>query len=81
MKMMIIVLTAIILFYNYGNDNVDDIQRHLAAFTIVLSWAELITLVGKHPRLSTSNLYVVMFYQVSPSMTILVLSPQVPALL
>lgn len=27
-----------------------DLKRHIAAFTIVLSWGELITLIGKHPR-------------------------------
>ena len=27
-------------------------KRHLSAIAIVLSWAELITLVGKHPKLS-----------------------------
>jgi hypothetical protein len=31
---------------------------------IVLSWAELITLVGKHPKLTRYNIYVVMFYKV-----------------
>ena len=28
------------------------LKRHLSAIAIVLSWAELITLVGKHPKLS-----------------------------
>ena len=28
------------------------IKRHLAAVAIILSWAELITLVARHPRLS-----------------------------
>ena len=27
-----------------------DLKRNIAAFTIVLSWGELITLIGKHPR-------------------------------
>merc|ERR1712008_13260 len=31
------------------------------------SWAELITLVGKHPKLSRYNVYVVMFYKVLQS--------------
>ena len=65
-----IVLTSVILFYNssddgLGEDNEDDLRRHLAAIVIVLSWAELITLVGKHPKLTRYNIYVVMFYKVS----------------
>lgn len=62
-----IVLTCVILFHNNGddeNDNEDDLRRHLAAIVIVLSWAELITLVGKHPKLTRYNIYVVMFYKV-----------------
>ena len=41
-----------------------DLKRHLCAISIVLSWAELITLVGKHPKLTRYNVYVTMFYKV-----------------
>lgn len=40
------------------------IKRHFSAIAIILSWAELITLVGRHPRLSQYNIYVTMFYKV-----------------
>merc|ERR1719348_892865 len=39
-------------------------KRHLAAVSIVLSWATLITLVGRHPKLSRYNIYVTMFYKI-----------------
>merc|ERR1711997_1085925 len=40
------------------------LNRHLAAIAIVLSWAELITLIGRHPKLLHCNVYVTMFYRV-----------------
>lgn len=39
-------------------------KRHMAAIALVLSWAEFITLVGKHPKLTRYNVYVNMFYKV-----------------
>lgn len=41
-----------------------EIKRHLAAIAVVLSWAELITLIARHPKLSRYNIYVTMFYKV-----------------
>ena len=41
------------------------LNRHLAAIAIVLSWAELITLIGRHPKLLHCNVYVTMFYLLS----------------
>ncbi len=38
--------------------------RNAAAVAIVLSWAELITLVARHPNLQRYNVYVTMFYKV-----------------
>ena len=40
------------------------LNRHLAAIALVLSWAELITLIGRHPKLLHCNVYVTMFYRV-----------------
>ena len=40
------------------------LNRHLAAVAIVFSWAELITLIGRHPKLLHCNVYVTMFYKV-----------------
>ena len=56
-----IILIGIILFHN---DEDKALKRHLSAIAIVLSWAELITLVGKHPKLTRYNVYVTMFYKV-----------------
>ena len=39
-------------------------NRHFAAIVIVLSWAELIVLVGRHPKLKEYNIYVTMFLKV-----------------
>ncbi len=39
--------------------------RHAAAVAIVLAWSEWITMIGRHPKLSTYNIYVTMFYKVT----------------
>ena len=57
---MIILITIIIA----APDDYYDMKRHLSAISIVLSWAELITLIGKHPKLTRYNVYVTMFYKV-----------------
>ena len=59
---MIILLATILLVPESTAHK--DLKRHLSAFTIVLSWAELITLVAKHPRLTRYNVYVTMLYRV-----------------
>merc|ERR1719495_2349140 len=41
-----------------------ELNKHLAAFSIVLSWAELIVLFGRHPKLKEYNIYVTMFLKV-----------------
>ncbi len=61
LEIAVIILGSIILF---DKDQSEETKRHLAAVAIVLSWAELITLVGKHPKLTRYNIYVVMFYKV-----------------
>merc|ERR1719431_632921 len=40
------------------------LNRHLSAIALVLSLAELITLIGRHPKLLHCNVYVTMFYKV-----------------
>ena len=50
-EVSMIILISILLFLEDNTTGID-IKRHMAAFAIVLSWAELITLVGKHPKLS-----------------------------
>jgi len=46
------------------NDGSFELKKHLAAFGIVLSWAELIVLFGRHPKLKEYNIYVTMFLKV-----------------
>ncbi|TRY61944.1 hypothetical protein TCAL_10560, partial [Tigriopus californicus] len=41
-----------------------DIKRHMGAVALLLAWAELITMVGRHPRLARYNIFVTMFYKV-----------------
>ena len=57
----LIVLTSVLLG-NYCNYIYA--KRHVAAILIVLSWSELITMIGRHPALTIYNIYVTMFYKV-----------------
>ena len=41
-----------------------EVKKHLGAFAIVLSWAELVVLLGQHPKLREYNIYVTMFFKV-----------------
>ena len=62
-EVSVMVLLAIILFAK--EDLIQhDLKRIFAAYAIVLSWAELIVLVGKHPKLSRLNVYATMFFKV-----------------
>ena len=47
-----IICISIILFHKDDESDFNALKRHLSALAIVLSWAELITLVGKHPKLT-----------------------------
>jgi len=71
LEMSVILLVLFIIFHpDYSvkeeeSENLPwDLKRHMASIAIVISWAELITLVGKHPNLTRYNVYVVMFYKV-----------------
>ena len=57
----ILALTAALLVPGAGDS---ELKRHLAAFAIVLSWAELVVLLGQHPKLREYNIYVTMFFKV-----------------
>ena len=46
-----IIIIGIILFHKEDPEEDNILKRHLSAIAIVLSWAEMITLVGKHPKL------------------------------
>ncbi|XP_023328490.1 transient receptor potential cation channel protein painless isoform X2 [Eurytemora carolleeae] len=41
-----------------------ELNRHLAAIVLLLSWGELIVLVGVHPKLKHCNIYVTIFFKV-----------------
>ena len=46
------ILCICIILFHPNTDDTITLKRHLSAIAIVLSWAELITLVGKHPKLT-----------------------------
>ena len=58
-----IILLTVVLIATEGSGNFQ-LNRHLAAIAIVLSWGELIVLVGRHPKLKEYNIYVTMFLRV-----------------
>ena len=59
----LIALTSILLFHgDYGCHVL--LKRQVSAFIIVLSWSELITMIGRHPKLTEINIYVTMLYRV-----------------
>ena len=60
-ELLLIALVFVILV----NDCTQfEMNRHLAAISIVLSWAELIVMLGRHPKLKEYNIYVTMFLKV-----------------
>ena len=59
----LIALSSVLLFYGDYGCHVS-LKRQVAAFIIVLSWSELITMIGRHPKLTEINIYVTMLYRV-----------------
>ena len=51
-EVLTILLVGILLFKADLNDENKGVMKNLAAFAIVLSWSELITLAARHPRLT-----------------------------
>lgn len=64
LEVVLIGLTLFLLLFPCDADHLSA-SRHVAAVAIVLAWSEWITMVGRHPRLSTYNIYVTMFYKVT----------------
>lgn len=62
MEIGIIILVSFILLNEEAKSS--ELNRHLAAILIVLSWAEMIVLIGRHPKLKEYNIYVTMFLKV-----------------
>ena len=65
-EIALISLTGVLLFHGGYACHIEE-KRHVAAIIIVLSWSELITMIGRHPNLTTYNIYVTMFYKVLQS--------------
>ena len=65
LELAAIVLAGVILYLPDEKFSAPcDTKRTLAAFAIVISWATLITLIGRHPKLAQYNIYVTMFYKI-----------------
>jgi len=62
MEIGIIILVTFILCNEEAKSA--ELNRHLSAIVIVLSWAEMIVLIGRHPKLKEYNIYVTMFLKV-----------------
>ena len=62
LEITIIVLVTVIICHQ--EESCGELNRHFGAIVIVLSWAELIVLVGRHPKLTEYNIYVTMFLKV-----------------
>merc|ERR1711962_1196475 len=57
-----IVILSFVILITEGKQF--EMNRHMAAISIVLSWAELIVMLGRHPKLKEYNIYVTMFLKV-----------------
>ena len=56
-------MTSFLLFDGYSCNI--EAKRHVSAFVIVLSWSEMIVMIGRHPRLTEVNIYVTMLFKVT----------------
>merc|ERR1719322_1584249 len=59
-----LLLMSLVLVILVNDCTQFEMNRHLAAISIVLSWAELIVMLGRHPKLKEYNIYVTMFLKV-----------------
>ena len=63
-EVSMIVIVAVLLKNEGGNF---ELNRSLAAISIMFSWAKVITLIGRHPKNIRLNIYVTMFFKVLTS--------------
>merc|ERR1719400_1024354 len=63
-EVSMIVIVAVLLKNEGGNF---ELNRSLAAISIMFSWAKVITLIGRHPKNNRLNIYVTMFFKVLTS--------------
>jgi len=61
-ELALIAMTSFLLFDGYSCNI--EAKRHVSAFVIVLSWSEMIVMIGRHPRLTEVNIYVTMLFKV-----------------
>ena len=74
LEVVLISLTVSLLLLSCSADpDSVSIARHAATAAIVLAWSEWITMVGRHPRLGTYNIYVTMFYKVTSTFVVFLL--------
>merc|ERR1719322_894981 len=59
-----LILMSLVLVILVNDCSQFEVNRHLAAISIILSWAELIVMLGRHPKLKEYNIYVTMFLKV-----------------
>ena len=62
-----VAMIAIVAFLLSNRAGDFELNRSLAGIAILLSWAKAITLIGKHPKHNTLNIYVTMFFTVLKS--------------
>jgi len=63
LEVLLIVLTGVLLFDGHPGCNMG-FKRELSTAVLLFSWIELLTMLGRHPRLSSYNIYSTMFYRV-----------------
>jgi len=63
LEVLLIVLTGVLLFDGHPGCEVG-FKRELSTAVLLFSWVEFVTMVGRHPRLSSYNIYSTMFYRV-----------------
>jgi len=63
LEVLLIVLTGVLLFDGHPGCQVG-FKRELSTAVLLFSWIEFVTMVGRHPRLSSYNIYSTMFYRV-----------------
>ena len=60
-----VTMVGLVSFLLFAPDEDNyELKRQLAGICLLLSWAELITFVARHPRLTRYNVYVTMFLNV-----------------
>eukprot|EP00090_Calanus_glacialis_P042815 TRINITY_DN758_c0_g1_i3.p1 TRINITY_DN758_c0_g1~~TRINITY_DN758_c0_g1_i3.p1 ORF type:complete len:564 (-),score=123.95 TRINITY_DN758_c0_g1_i3:119-1678(-) len=62
-EVVLMIITSVLLFYGSPGCHLQ-MKRELSAAAILLSWIDLVTMIGRHPMLSNYNTYLTMFYRV-----------------